>query len=425
MVQEQKQVNYLIPFITLVILFFFVGFLTTANGQFQGPLKTAFLQGAGELKNTFATLISFSWFMAYPLTGGIGSSWVNRYGYKRTLLQGLLILIVGLGIFWASSWYTVHFPESIVQIASASIPVGYFIFLSGSFVVGAAATILQVVINPYLTACDVKGTQPVQRLNIGGSSNSIGTTVAPFFVTGIVFGGVAMEDVQVSQLQIPFVYLMLVIAVVTLILSRMSLPDIQGTRAVKGERLEKSVWSFSHLTLGVIAIFFYVGVEVCVGANINLYINELIEKGLGSYMPALMATLYWAGMLVGRLISSSLNKIRPDVQLSFTAFSATVLVLLAIFINEPWLLVAVGLCHSVMWGAIFTLSVNRLGRYTSIASGVFMIGVLGGALLPLLQGVFADALGGSWRWTWLIVVVGELYILYYGLSGSKVKHSSD
>lgn len=425
MAQQQKQINYLVPFITLVILFFFVGFLTTANGQFQGPLKTAFLNGAGELKNTFATLISFSWFMAYPLTGGVGASWVNRYGYKRTLLQGLLILIIGLGIFWASSWYTVRFPESIVQIASASIPVGYFIFLLGSFVVGAAATVLQVVINPYLTACDVKGTQPVQRLNIGGSSNSIGTTVAPFFVTGIVFGGLAMEDVQVSQLQMPFIYLMIVIAIVTLILSRMSLPDIRGTRAENGERLEKSVWSFSHLTLGVIAIFFYVGVEVCVGANINLYINELVEKGLGTYMPALMATLYWAGMLVGRLVSSSLNKIRPGVQLSFTAFSATILVLLAIIINEPWLLVAVGLCHSVMWGAIFTLSVNRLGKYTSAASGVFMIGVLGGALLPLLQGVFADALGGSWRWTWLIVVVGELYILYYGLSGSKVKQYSD
>lgn len=425
MVQEQTRVNYLAPFITLVILFFFVGFLTTTNGQFQGPLKAAFLSGAGELKNTFATLISFSWFMAYPLTGGIASTWVNSYGYKRTLIQGLLILILGLGIFWLSSWYTVQLPDSLIRIAGTSIPVGYFIFLLGSFVVGAAATVLQVVINPYLTACDVKGTQPVQRLNIGGSSNSIGTTVAPFFVTGIVFGGLAMEDVQVGQLQMPFIYLMLVIAVVTFILSRMSLPDIQGTRVEKGEKLEKSVWSFSHLTLGVIAIFFYVGVEVCVGANINLYTNELVEAGIGSYMPALMATLYWGGMLVGRLISSSLSKILPNVQLTFAALAASVLVTAAIIINEPWLLVAVGLFHSVMWGAIFTLSVNRLGKYTSVASGVFMIGVLGGALLPLFQGVLADALGGSWRWTWVIVVIGELYILYYGLWGAKVKQFSE
>ena len=216
MIQEQKQVNYLPPFITLVILFFFIGFLTTANGQFQGPLKAAFLEGAGNLKNTFATLISFSWFLAYPLTGGIGTAWVNKYGYKRTLIQALLILIVGLGIFWASSKYTVTYPESSVEIASATVPVGYFIFLLGSFVVGTAATILQVVINPYLTACNVKGTQPIQRLNIGGSSNSVGTTVAPFFVTGIVFGGLAMEDVQVSQLHTPFLFLMGVIILVLL-----------------------------------------------------------------------------------------------------------------------------------------------------------------------------------------------------------------
>jgi len=413
-----KQVNYLIPFITLVILFFFVGFLTTANGQFQGPLKAAFLSGAGDLKNTFATLISFSWFMAYPLTGGLASSWVNKYGYKRTLLQGLVILILGLGIFWSSSRYTVQFPESSVQIASATIPTGYFIFLLGSFVVGAAATILQVVINPYLSSCDVKGTQPVQRMSIGGSSNSIGTTVAPFFVTGIVFGGAAMEDVQVSQLQVPFICLMGVIALVTIVLSRMSLPDIQGTRTEGGEKLERSIWSFRHLTLGVIAIFFYVGVEVCIGANINLYAGQL-----GKADVTLMATLYWGGMLVGRLISGSLNKISAAVQLSFTALIATLLVMAAMLINEPWLLVAVGLFHSVMWGAIFALSVNKLGKYTSIASGVFMIGVIGGALMPLLQGMMADTLEGVWRWTWVIVLVGEIYILYYGLSGCKVRKS--
>lgn len=438
--QQQKQVNYLAPFITLVILFFFIGFLTTANGQFQGPLKAAFLNGAGSLKNTFATLISFSWFLAYPLTGGIGSRWVTAYGYKGTLIRALLIMVAGLGIFWLSSFYTVKFPESNVVIASAIIPWGFFIFLLGSFVVGSAATILQVVINPYLTACRVKGTQPVQRLNIGGASNSVGTTFAPFFVAGIVFGGLSMEEVQVSQLQIPFIGLMVVIALVAVILSRLSLPDIAGTKAEKGEKLEKSVWSFSHLTLGVIAIFFYVGVEVCVGANINLYALELEGKGevfsfLGSTslnlfgvkfsIPALMATFYWGGMLIGRLISGSLSKISPGIQLIVAAVFAAIFTLLGIITNNPWLLVIVGFFHSVMWGAIFTLSVNKLGKYTSIASGVFMIGVIGGAIFPLLQGVLADMLNGAWRWTWFIVVAGELYILYYAIWGSKIKQSAE
>jgi len=154
--KSQEQENYLGPFLTLVFLFFIVGFLTTANGQFQGPLKAAFLSGAGDLKNTFATLISFSWFLAYPLTGGIGSAWVSKFGYKGTLIRALLVMVVGLGVFFLSSWFTVQFPSSSVQIASATIPTGYFIFLLGSFVVGSAATIMQVVLNPYLTACKKK-----------------------------------------------------------------------------------------------------------------------------------------------------------------------------------------------------------------------------------------------------------------------------
>ena len=421
MSNTKSEENYLGPFITLVFLFFIVGFLTTANGQFQGPLKAAFLSGAGDLKNTFATLISFSWFLAYPLTGGIGSSWVSKFGYKGTLIRALLVMIIGLGIFFTSSWYYEQFPGSNVQIASATIPVGYFIFLLGSFVVGSAATILQVVINPYLTACNVKGTQPVQRLNIGGSSNSIGTTVAPFFVTGIVFGGLSMEKVEVKQLMIPFIGLMVVIAIITFILSKLSLPDIKGTKTEKGEKLEKSVWSFSHLTLGVIAIFFYVGVEVAIGANINLFAISL--GGLFASQAAIMATLYWGGMLVGRLISSSLSKITPQVQLAVTSIMATIFTIAAIVFNNPWLLVIVGLFHSVMWGAIFTLSVHKLGKYTSVASGVFMIGVLGGAVIPLIQGGLADAFG--WRWTWFLVILGEAFILYYALSGSKVKQSAE
>lgn len=437
---NQKQTNYLLPFITLVVLFFFVGFLTTANGQFQAPLKAVFLSNAGDLQNTFATLITFSWFMAYPLTGGTGAKWVTKYGYKRTLIQAILLLIAGLGVFWVSSVYTISFPDSHFSIGSAIIPWGYVIFLVGSYVVGAAATILQVVINPYLTACDVKNTQPVQRLNIGGSANSVGTTLAPFFVTGIVFGGLSMEQVKIEQIENSFLVLMAVFAIVTVVLTKIQMPNIEGTTAGAGEKLEKSVWSFRHLALGVVGIFFYVGIEVCVGANINLYAIEQLDLGrhlsffgldslriggIDFAIPALMATLYWGGMLVGRLISSSLNKISPNTQLAFAAAIATLLAVVAIAIDNPWFLVAVGLFHSVMWGSIFTLAINKLGKYTSVASGTIMIGVLGGALLPLLQGVFADAMGGAWRWTWTIVVVGELYILYYAIFGSRVRQSAE
>ena len=160
MTQQEKQINYMGPFITMVFLFFIVGFLTTANTQFQGPLKETFLSEVGGLKNTFATLITFSWFLAYPVCGGVGSSWISKYGYKGTLMRGLLVMIVGLGLFFASSYFTVHFPEANWHAGNNVIPGGFLIFLLGSFVVGASATILQVVINPYLTACHVKVPSP-------------------------------------------------------------------------------------------------------------------------------------------------------------------------------------------------------------------------------------------------------------------------
>ena len=388
---KTKSANYLGPFITMVFLFFIVGFLTTANTQFQGSLKEAFLSKAGGLTNTIATLITFSWFLAYPIAGGVGSKWVTKFGYKGTLIRGILVMFLGLFFFFLSSWFTVRFPEADLAISGSLIPAGYFIFLIGSFTVGASATILQVVLNPYLSACDVKGTQPVQRLAIGGSSNSVGTTIAPYFVTGVVFGGVAMTDVKVEQLTVPFLSLMAVAALLFVIIRRLNLPDIEGTRAEEGETLEDSVWSFRHLTLGVVAIFFYVGAEVCIGANINMYAIEM-----DFYSPALLATLYWGGMLVGRLVGSSLSKVSPKIQLIVTTSTATALIILAIILNNLWLLAAVGLFHSIMWGAIFTLSVNKLGKYTNAASGVFMIGVIGGAIFPLLQGLIAD-LSGGWR----------------------------
>lgn len=416
---EQNKPNYLGPFITLVFLFFVVGFLTTANTQFQAPLKETFLANAGRFQNTFATLITFSWFLAYPLAGPVGSRWVNRHGYKGTLLRSILVMLAGLLLFFSSSWYTVHRPESAWTVGNAVIPVGFIIFLLGSFIVGASATILQVVINPYLSACDVKGTQSVQRLAIGGTANSVGTTVAPYFVTGIVFGGLAMEQISISQLQVPFLALTAVMLAVLLVLSRLRLPDIKGTRNEDDQKLEKSVWSFRHLTLGVIAIFFYVGVEVCIGANINMY---AIDKGLAA--PALLATLYWGGMLIGRAVGSSLSKIPPRTQLTVTTIAASLLVILSVVLDNPWVLAAVGLCHSIMWGCIFTLAIAKLGKYTSAASGVFMIGVVGGAILPLLQGGIAD-LSGSWRYSWLLVLFGEIIMLLYARLGSRVRQSAE
>ena len=427
--------NGLGPFVVLTFIYFIVGFLTTVNGQFQGPLKIAFLSHADELRNTLTTLISFFFFLGYLLNSSLGGKWINQHGYKITLLRALCVMVAGLLTYSLSSWVVVHYGDAHLSIMGDQVPYGYFIFLLGSFLMGTSAALLQVVINPYVAAYDLPGTQPVQRMNIVCAINSFGTTIAPFFVTGVIFAGVALDSVTADQLMVPFLLIALCIVVTTVVTSRLSLPDIEGTRADGDEKLERSVWSFRHLTLGVVAIFFYVGTEVSIGVNVNLHAMELIDAGHGlSFfgkdhlilwgldlgIPALLATLYWGGFMVGRMTFSFFDSISPRKLLAVTTIIAAAQIVVAMVTNNLWILVSVGLCHSVMWSCIFTLSIKGLKKYTSKASGVFMMGVFGGAVFPVLQGVFADAVG-SWQWTWIIALVCELVMLYYALWGCRIK----
>ena len=427
--------NGLGPFVVLTFIYFIVGFLTTVNGQFQGPLKIAFLSHADELRNTLTTLISFFFFLGYLLNSSLGGKWINQHGYKITLLRALCVMVAGLLTYSLSSWVVVNYGDAHLTIMGDQVPYGYFIFLLGSFLMGTSAALLQVVINPYVAAYDLPNTQPVQRMNIVCAINSFGTTIAPFFVTGIIFAGVALDSVTADQLMIPFLLIALCIVVTTVVTSCLSLPDIEGTRAEGDEKLERSVWSFRHLTLGVVAIFFYVGTEVSIGVNVNLHAMELIDAGHGlSFfgkdhlilwgldlgIPALLATLYWGGFMVGRMTFSFFDSISPRKLLAATTIIAAAQIVVAMVTNNLWILVSVGLCHSVMWSCIFTLSIKGLKKYTSKASGVFMMGVFGGAVFPVLQGVCADAVG-SWQWTWIIALVCELVMLYYALWGCRIK----
>lgn len=392
---DRNTTNSLGPFAVLTFIYFIVGFLTTVNGQFQAPLTVAFLSEAVGLKNTLTTMISFFFFLGYLLNGTLGGKWINKVGYKNTLLRALVIMIGGLMMYSFSSWMVVNYGEVKLTIGTDRIPYGYFIFLLGSYLMGTSAALLQVVINPYISAYDLPGTQPVQRMNIVCAINSFGTTIAPFFVTGVIFSGVSLSGVTPDQLMIPFLLIGLCMLVTTVVTSRLSLPDIQGTRSADTSSHSRSIWSFRHLTLGVIAIFFYVGTEVAVGVNINLHAMELIESGVGlSFfgkerlviggldlgIPALLATLYWGGLMVGRLFFSFFNNISPRILLAGTTVIASVIIIVSMLTNNLWLLVSVGLCHSVMWSCIFTLAVRGLKEYTSKASGVFMMGVFGGAV---------------------------------------------
>ena len=153
------------PFAVLTFIYFIVGFLTTVNGQFQGPMKVAFLSQTEELRNTLTTMISFFFFLGYLLNSSLGGKWVNARGYKVTMLRALVIMVAGLVMYSLSSWLAVHCGDASVRIADDVIPCGYFVFLLGSFLMGTSAAILQVVINPYVSAYELPGTQPVQRMN--------------------------------------------------------------------------------------------------------------------------------------------------------------------------------------------------------------------------------------------------------------------
>mgnify|MGYP001134237694 FL=1 len=251
--QNTQVRSYTGPFIVMVILFFFVGFFTNINQQFQEPIKEALLSQAGSIKNTLMTLITFSWFLAYPVFGGTGAKWVSKFGYKGTLVRALLFMVAGLAVFEASVLLQVYSPIDI-PMGSVSVPLAFFVFIAGSFIVGGAVTIMQVVINPFLTNCQVKGTSDVQRQNIGGTSNSIATTIGPLFVAYVIFGGAVAT---VNDLMLPFLALMVVIAILSFIVSKLDLPTIESATAKAGEKLDRSVWSFRHLALGVAAIFFY------------------------------------------------------------------------------------------------------------------------------------------------------------------------
>lgn len=404
------------PFLLLTFIYFIVGFLTTVNGQCQGPLKIAFLSEVTDTKNSLATLISFAFFLGYLLNSSKTGRMLDKIGYKQTLVRSMVVMVFGLAFYLASALIAEYWGGKGMHIGSDFVPFGYFVFLFGSYLMGTSAAMLQVVINPYVAAYPLPGTQPVQRMNFTCAINSIGTTVAPFFVTGVMFAGVSLDSVSADQLTIPFFVMTLVIALTTWSTSKAKLPDIEGTRETDSKP-KRSIWSFRHLKYGVFTIFCYVGTEVGIGNNMNLHAMDLATQGV-AVSPALLATLYWGGFLVGRMVSSGLKNAAPRPMLLTVTVAAIALMTISMFTENLWLMAAVGLFHSVMWSCIFTLSVDGLKEYTSKASGIFMMGVFGGAVFPVIQGLIADYVG-SWQYTWLVPLACEFVILWYGLIGYR------
>ncbi len=415
MTQQKKQSN-LAAIIVMIILFGMISFVTGLGGPFANVLKEQF-----DAPNWMSQLGTFCNFLAYAFMGIPSGMLLKKIGYKKTALAAIGVGIVGIAIQYLSG------------------QVGQFaVYLLGAFVAGFSMCMLNAVVNPMLNTLGGGGNRGNQLIQVGGSFNSLNATIVPVLV-GYLVGSQA----SISSASPALFIAMGLFAVAFIVLSLVSIPepDVEMESKAKDQVKDKhSALSFRHFTLGAIAIFIYVGVEVGIPNFLLLMGNQ--ELGIDTATAGSIAGTYWFLMLIGRLIGASVgSKVSSKAMLTSVSLLGMALVALAIllpatpiqmpvflsdisfgFVEVPigvLLLVLCGLCTSIMWGGIFNLAVEGLGKYTKMASGIFMTMVVGGGILPLLQGVVADMGQGGYMSSYWVIFVGLAYLLYYALIGSK------
>ena len=408
-----KNQNYTPAIVVMFALFFMIAFVTNLAGSMGVIVTNQF--GASK---ALSQLGSFANFVAYLCMGIPAGLILKRKGYKFTAQAAVIVGLVGVGIQFLSGYL-----ES------------FAVYVSGAFVAGFAMCMLNTVVNPMLNTLGGGGNKGNQLIQWGGSCNSIGGTLAPVFVGWLVGGSI--QDATVAKVAPVMIVAMAIFTLAFVVITLTNIPEPHmETAEEKQARLDgnavkdsHSPLSFRHFLLGAIAIFFYVGIEVGIPNTANVYFSGT------SVGPALTGTLigaYWFCMLIGRLIGGTIGgKVSSKAMLCFTSAIAIILILAAIFVPETNIitvgkftfpvslgfLVLCGLCTSVMWGAIFNLSTEGLGKYTAQASGIFMMLVSGGGFITLLQGFIAEKVGSMTSY-WLLVAC-LLYLLFYALVGSR------
>ena len=424
---QQKQNGKLIAIITMIFLFGMISFVTNLAAPMGIVLKNQF-----SVSNALGMLGNFGNFIAYAVMGIPSGILLQKVGYKKTALIAVAIGFIGVGIQFLSG-------HSNPEIAFA-------VYLFGAFIAGFSMCLLNTVVNPMLNKLGGEGNKGNQLIQIGGSFNSVMATITPMFV-GILIAG-SIEKATISQI-FPVMYTaMAVFALAFLVLLFVPIPEPNAATATEPiGKLMSGALKFRHFILGAIAIFVYVGIEVGVPGTLNLFLTDPVEKGgagIASTISGFVVGTYWFLMLIGRLAGASLGaKVSSKTMLTFTSALGLLLVFLAIFsstnsfVNLPVLqqsatglsfglaevpinamyLVLVGLCTSIMWGGIFNLAVEGLGKYLAAASGLFMVLVCGGGILPVIQGVVADMAG--FMASYWVIIAALAYLLFYGLIGCK------
>lgn len=398
----------------MMFLFAMISFVTNMAAPFGTIWKFQY-DWAGMMGN----MMNFAAYLFMGIPAGI---MISKIGYKKTALVGLVLGLVGICVQYLSSQTGAE-----TAILGGLMNLNYLIYLLGAFVCGFSVCVLNTVVNPMLNLLGGGGNRGNQYVQIGGSLNSLAGTLTPM-LAGVLIGEVTKQTSMADVT--PLLYIAMGVFSVSIVI--IALTPLVEPKQESGNifGLIRGALSFRHLLLGVLAIFFYVGIEVGIPGEMIFYLDSLHIPN-ATAIAGSIAAIYWLLMLVGRFTSSIISgKVSTRTQLVSVSVLALVLLLLAIFLPESitvhiyadvplkcLFLVLCGLCTSVMWGGIFNLATEGLGKYTAAASGIFMTMVVGGGIMPLIQ----DAIGRSVGYVssyWLVVAM-IAYILWYALVGSK------
>jgi len=420
MSSTNQQKNYAIPIVMMIFLFGMISFVTNLAAPMGVVLKNQF--GASNFQGMLGNFMNF---IAYACMGIPAGMLLQKVGYKKTAMLAVVVGFVGVGIQYFSG--------------SAG---SFGVYLTGAFVAGFSMCMLNTVVNPMLNTLGGGGKKGNQLIQIGGTFNSLCATLVPILV-GALVGEVTKANITDVY---PVMYIAMgIFALAFIILTMVSIPEPHIAKpSASGVKDKYSPWNFRHFILGAVGIFVYVGIEVGIPGTLNLFLADPSIAGLDATTAGFVTGTYWFLMLIGRFTGASIGgKVSSKTMLTFASVLGIVLVLLAIFsdvktkIDLPvfksvdgslsfgmtevpinaMFLVLCGLCTSVMWGGIFNLAVEGLGKYVAAASGIFMMMVCGGGILPLLQNFISDKAG--YMPSYWVIVLCFVYLLYYSAIGSK------
>ncbi len=406
--------NYFRPLAVVTTLFFMWGFLTCLNDILVPHLKSIF-----DLSYAGVMLIQVSFFSAYLIFSVPCAKIVDWIGYQGTMVAGLLTMAVGAFLF-----------------VPAALLTSYPLFLTALMVLAAGITALQVAANPYVIVLgDPRAGS--SRLNLTQAFNSLGTTIAPkiggLFI--LAAAPLAVEELrklppealhayrlhEAASVKMPYIVIGAALVVLAIVIAASRLPKIEAAQHHIGEHVNDSVWRHPNLVFVAIAIFTYVGAEVAIGSFLVTYFGQSEIANLAPRTAAGYVSFYWGGAMVGRFVGSALlQKVKTSRLLAICTLCAATLVTVSMLTSghvAMWSILAVGLFNSVMFPNIFTLGIAELGPLTGDASGILNMAIVGGAVIPVVQGVIADHIGI--HHAFLLPVACYLYILFYALSGAR------